>query len=92
MRTDHHETLSTPGTAMRTSTPELRFALHQARERTPSHDDRDVVTEHLIAMANVMASRDHPRLVILSPQGGIDRANVDQKDRRGSTTQSWIEK
>jgi len=85
MRTDHHETLITLGTMdMRYSNaPELRFLLEQARERCPSTDDCDLVTEHVTALAMI----DAPRVVILnSRHGEINPQDVVQKDRPGSQT------
>ena len=75
-------TLITHG--MATMRPELRCLLHQAQERCPSTDDADVLTTHVEALASV--NRDHPRVVILNPQGEINRHGLPRKDRLGCST------
>lgn len=65
-------------------TPELRFALVQARERCPSTDDADIMTAHLDAMAIAPQVGLSPRLVILSPtrpDGAFDHGSLDAEDR-----------
>jgi hypothetical protein len=76
-------TLITLGT--KTMRPELRFALRQAQERLPSHDDQCVMTEHVMALA-AASTRGSPRLVILSPKGAINREDRPRQDRLGSST------
>jgi hypothetical protein len=79
-------TLITLGMTMR---PELRFALHQAQERCPSTDDVDMLTMHVEALAQFSRRRENVALVILNPGGAINRQEGVEKDRLGSSTQSW---
>ena len=87
MNTATRETLIMLGTrTMRpSSAPELRFALHQAQERCPSTDDADVLTMH-VEQVIAQTCANTPRLVILNPQGEINRQASSRQDRLGSST------
>jgi hypothetical protein len=68
----------------------IEWAIEQAKQIMPSHDDEDVMTAHLRAARTILhAMRAHEKPSSSTPRGEVKPYTPAPRDRCGASTFSW---